>query len=105
MTGSWLGGVLALAVALLPSWLVILGVLPFWNRLQDWNGAPGALQGVNAPLVGILFAALYDPIWRTAILAPRDARLALGALLLIGWRHWPPVLIVVLTAIVAAVIR
>jgi chromate transporter len=103
VTGTWLGGVAALLLTFLPSSLVVLGALPFWGRLHAWRGAPGALQGINAAVVGILLAALYDPIWRTAILSPRDAALALGALRLLETRHWPPVAIVILTAGAAAV--
>ncbi|MFT4041309.1 MAG: chromate efflux transporter, partial [Thermomicrobiales bacterium] len=107
MTGGltgWQGGVFALVATLLPSSLVILSALPFWHHLHRWPGSPGALQGINAAVVGILLAALYAPIWSTAIVAPRDALLAGVGLLLLMVFRLPPIAIVVLMAVVSTLL-
>jgi chromate transporter len=95
---GWLGGGLALAAVFLPSFLLIVGSLPFWELLRRRGGFQSALQGVNAAVVGLLLAALYDPVWRSAIHGPADLALALVAFgLLMFWRL-PPWLVVGLTA-------
>lgn len=60
----------------LPAFLLVVGVLPFWNKLRNSPKIQRALVGVNAAVVGILLAALYDPLWTTAILKPIDFALA-----------------------------
>ena len=83
----------------LPSFLLVIGALPFWQALRDRPGAQSALQGVNAAVVGLLLAALYSPVWRSAIEAPGDFALALGAFLLLAVWKVPPWIVVVLCAI------
>jgi chromate transporter len=93
-----LGGGLALVAVFLPGILLVYGMLPFWAVLRQHPAARAALMGVNAAVVGILLAALFDPIWITAVHSPVDfaiALLAFTALLL--WRV-PVWLVVVLTA-------
>ncbi|WLV25213.1 chromate efflux transporter [Aciduricibacillus chroicocephali] len=75
MKGS-LGGVIAIVAIFLPAFLLILGVLPFWNTIRGNAKVKGALMGVNAAVVGILLAALYNPIWTTSILDVYDFVLA-----------------------------
>lgn len=107
MQGSptgWQGGVFALVATLLPSSLVILSALPFWHLLHRFPGSPGALQGINAAVVGILLAALYSPIWSTAIVIARDAALAGIGLLLLMLFRLPPIVIVVLMAAVSTLV-
>jgi chromate transporter len=89
------GGLLALAAIFLPAWLLVLGALPFWEALRARADAQGALRGVNAAVVGVLLAALYDPVWTSAIRAPADVGLALVCFgLLVFWKL-PPWLVVV----------
>lgn len=99
---GWPGGLFALGATFLPSSLIVLGALPFCDRLHGWTGAPGALQGVNAAVVGILLAALYRPIWSNAIQSPRDLGIGLVALLLLTVMRCPPALVVLLTAVITA---
>jgi chromate transporter len=87
----------------LPGLLLALAGFPVWKWLGRRSAARGALAGVNAAVVGVLGAALYDPIWRSAIINGRDVAIALaGFLLLERWRV-PPIVIVVLTVAAAVV--
>lgn len=96
---GWQGALLALIAIFLPSFLLVIGALPFWDLLRSKRGVQSALSGVNAAVVGLLLAALYRPIWISAILGPADFALALLAFgLLIFWR-WPPWLVVALSAL------
>ncbi|MBF0161546.1 MAG: chromate efflux transporter [Magnetococcales bacterium] len=95
--GGWLGGALALLAIFLPSMLLILGTLPFWALLRQWQAVRAALQGVNAAVVGVLLAALYDPVWTSGILSSRDFGLGLTAFGLLHWWRLPPWLVVLLS--------
>ena len=92
------GGLFALIAVFLPSFLLVIGVVPFWDRLRAWDSFGGALRGINAAVVGLLLAALYDPVWTSAIHGPEDFGLALVALGLLAIWKWPPWLVVVLSA-------
>ena len=96
--GGWGGALLALIAIFLPSFLLIAGALPFWDALRNMAGVQSALSGINAAVVGLLLAALYRPIWTSAILGAADFAIAVSAFgLLVFWR-WPPWLIVALAA-------
>ena len=95
---GWAGGLFALAAIFLPSFLLVIGVAPFWDRLRSWASFGGALRGINAAVVGLLLAALYDPVWTSAIHGPEDFGLALVALGLLAIWKWPPWLVVALSA-------
>jgi chromate transporter len=97
LTG-WVGGLVCLAAIFLPSFLLVVGALPFWDRLRASPAAQSMLAGVNAAVVGLLLAALYDPVWTSAIRGPADFGLGLAAFaLLVFWRV-PPWAVVALTA-------
>jgi chromate transporter len=99
---GWMGAAIALAAIYLPSFLLLIGILPFWDYLRSLGSFQGALRGINAAVVGILLAALYQPIWTSAIHAPIDFALSLLAFgLLVLWK-WPPWLVVLLSALVGA---
>ena len=87
---SWGGAVtavLALAMIFLPGMLLLVAVLPHWARFRRWDSAQALMRGANAAVVGILGAALYHPVWTSAILGPREFALALtGFLLLSVWK-------------------
>ena len=93
------GGFFALFSIFLPSFLLVYGPLPFWNELRKKKSFQSVLNGINAAVVGILLAALYNPIFIGAIMYPADFALAigLGALLMI-WKR-PPWNIVLVAAI------
>lgn len=89
------GGVLALVAVFLPGLLILLAALPFWEALRARPAAQAALRGSNAAVVGILGAALYDPVWTSAVLNPRDFLIAgAGFVALVGWKC-PPWLVVI----------
>ena len=73
------GAALALVAIFLPSFLLIVGALPFWDALRGISGFQAALRGINAAVVGLLLAALYQPVWTSAIRGPADVGLALAA--------------------------
>lgn len=87
---GWFGGVVALTAIFLPSFLLVAGVLPFWERLRRFAPVQAALSGINAAVVGILLAALYQPVWTSAVQHAADFVLALLALMaLMVWRISP----------------
>jgi len=92
------GAAIALVALLLPGMLLVYGMLPFWDAMRTRPAAQAAMRGTNAAVVGILGAALYNPVWTSAVLTPRDFALALaGFLLLTVWKS-PPWIVVVLLA-------
>ncbi|MGH7795012.1 MAG: chromate efflux transporter [Candidatus Binatia bacterium] len=99
MIGGWSGAILCLAAIFLPAFLLVVGALPFWETLRSRTSFQSALSGVNAAVVGLLLAALYQPVWTSAIMSPGDFALGLIAFgLLISWQ-WASWLVVVLTAV------
>ena len=76
---GWLGGAIALTAIFLPSFLLVVGVLPFWEAIRVKPTAQAALKGTNAAVVGILLAALYDPVWLKGIHGSWDLLLGLAA--------------------------
>ncbi|HEY4405939.1 MAG TPA: chromate efflux transporter, partial [Xanthobacteraceae bacterium] len=96
---GWAGAAICLAAVFLPSFLLVFGALPFWASLRGEPRAQAALRGVNAAVVGLLLAALYRPVWTSAIMAPVDFALAIAAFLVLAFWKWPPWLVVVLAAL------
>ena len=92
------GALLALVAIFLPSFLIVVATLPSFGSLRSRVEVQAVLRGVNAAVVGILLAALYDPLWSSAILSPEDFGLALAALGLLAFWKLPPWLVVILTA-------
>lgn len=99
---GWVGGLICLGAIFLPSFLMVAGALPFWNGMRRRPAVQSALKGVNAAVVGLLLAALYTPVWTSAIFSSADFALGLAAfVLLVFWRA-PPWLVVVLGALGAS---
>jgi chromate transporter len=93
------GAALGLFGIFLPGMLVLLGTLPFWDSFRQRGDAQAVMRGVNAAVVGLLGAALYNPLWTTSVKSPGDFGLALvGFVLLTVWRA-PPLLVVIVSAI------
>ena len=87
---------IALVAVFVPGFLLLVGVLPFWNALRTRPAAQALLRGANAAVVGILAAALYDPVFVTAVTGPASFALALVCfVLLISWRVPPWVVVIV----------
>jgi chromate transporter len=96
---GWLGAAICLVGVFLPSWLLVIGALPFWDEIRTRPGVQTALGGLNAAVVGLLLAALYRPVWTSAIGGPGDFALALAAFGLLSLWKCPPWLVVLLAAI------
>lgn len=100
--GGVAGAVVALLAIFIPGILCLLGTLPFWHGLRTRPGAQAAMRGTNAAVVGLLGAALYNPVWVSAVTGPADFAVAAAAfVLLVAWRA-PPLLVVVLAAAAGA---
>ena len=101
MTGElsgWMGGLVLLITIFVPAFLLVVGALPFWEPLRQRDGIQRAMAGVNAAVVGVLAAALYDPVWTSAIHSRADFGLALAAFGLLVYGRKSPVLVVALAA-------
>ena len=96
---GWAGGMICLLAIFAPSFLLILGALPFWEQLRRSVRTQAALVGINAAVVGLLLAALYQPVWTNAILQPQDFGLALLALVALMFWKLPPWLVVIASGV------
>jgi len=101
--GGVIGASVALTAIFLPGFLLVAGVLPLWRSIMSHPSAVRAIAGVNAAVVGLLGAALYDPIWTTAVRGAVDVAIALvGFTLLAAWRV--SAILVVLWCVAASII-
>lgn len=92
------GGLLALIAIFFPAFLLVAGALPFWDSLRRNTQMQRALKGVNASVVGLLLAALYNPVWTSSVKTSGDMGLALVAFALLMFWKWPPLYVVAVTA-------
>lgn len=103
LPNGWSGAGICLFFAFLPSFLLIIGGLPFWETLRTFPYMRRSMLGINASVVGILLAALYHPVFTSAIFSAKDFALAVfGFLLLEQWKlsSWLVVLISVLISLI-----
>ena len=96
---GWIGAVICLMAIFLPSFFLILGVLPFWDSLGKLQSIAKGLLGINAAVVGLLIAAFYNPLWINGILSINDFILAMLAFLLLVFWRIPPFLVVCFSAL------
>jgi chromate transporter len=94
------GGLICLVAIFLPSFLLLIGALPFWETLRRRPAVQSALRGVNAAVV----AALYKPVWTSAIFGPADFAIGVLAFLLLTLWAVPPWLVVISGAATAAIV-
>ena len=93
------GAALGLIAIFLPGVLILMGTLPFWETFRKRAGAQAMMRGVNAAVVGLLGAALYNPVWTSSVKAPGDFGIVLvGFVLLTVWRA-PPLVVVIISAL------
>ena len=93
------GAALGLFGIFLPGLLILVGALPFWDSFRKRESAQAVMRGVNAAVVGLLGAALYNPLWTTSVKTPGDFGIALvGFVLLTAWRA-PPLVVVIVSAL------
>jgi len=102
---GWMGALICLAGIFASSFLLVIGPLPFWDALRRFRPMRSALIGVNAAVVGLLLAFLYDPVWTNAIRSAADFGLALAGFVLLMFWKWPPWLVVLLTAAGGAAVK
>jgi chromate transporter len=95
---GWLGALICLAAIFAPSFLLVVGALPYWDRLRRVPPMRRALAGVNAAVVGLLLAVFYDPVWTSAIQSPKDFALGIAAFGLLVFWNLPAWLVVLLAA-------
>ena len=101
---GWAGAAICLLAVFAPSFLLVVGVLPFWEELRRQPLAQSALMGVNAAVVGLLLAAFYNPVWTAGIMNGTDYVLAMGAFLLLFLWRIPPWLVVAICAVTGAAV-
>jgi chromate transporter len=93
------GAILGLVAIFLPGILILIGTLPFWEAIHSRRGVPAMMRGTNAAVVGLLGAALYNPLWTSSVKTPADFAIALvGFVLLTVWRA-PPLVVVAVGAL------
>lgn len=98
------GAAIALMAIFLPGFLLLVGALPFWDALRRLKPAQAGMRGANAAVVGILGAALYDPVWTSAVLRPLDFAVALaGFVALVAWKA-PPWTVVLALGVAGGII-
>ncbi len=102
---GWIGALICLVGIFASSFLLVIGPLPFWDALRRFRPMRSALVGVNAAVVGMLLAFLYDPVWTNAIRSAADFGLALAAFVLLMFWKVPPWLVVLLTAAAGVIVR
>lgn len=95
---KWIGGLVTLVAIYVPSFLLVWGVLPFWTRLSGSTRVRGAIAGVNAAVVGLLLAALYNPIWTGSVFSPEDFGLVMVLFGLLAIWKMPPWSVVIIAA-------
>jgi chromate transporter len=95
------GALIAIVAIFLPSFLLVGAALPLWGDLRAFAPMRRAMAGINAAVVGILLAALYDPVWTSAVHTGRDFALVVVALVLLGWWRVPSWAVVAITAALA----
>jgi chromate transporter len=94
------GAVIALVAIFLPGLLLVAGLLPSWDAFRRLPSAQAAMRGTNAAVVGLLGAALYNPVWTSAVSGSRDfAIAAVGFVLLVVWRLPPLAVVGVIVAV------
>ena len=97
--GAIVGAIIALVAIFVPGLLILIALLPFWNRLRNAPRMQAALRGTNAAVVGILAAALYDPVFTSAVASPAHFALALAGFIALSMWKMPPWAVVVLCAL------
>lgn len=102
LMGSFSGAAIAVVAMFLPSFLLVIGTLPFWASIRTKPRIQAALKGVNAAVVGILLAALYDPVFTSSVHDPIDFVIVLISFTLLVFYKLSPWIVVIITALLGA---
>jgi chromate transporter len=98
------GAAICLVAIFAPSFLLIAGILPFWQRLIGNPSMEALLRGVNAAVLGVLLAALYNPVWVTAVHSARDVAVLIAGLLALAVWRVPPWTVVIGSSLICGVL-
>lgn len=101
---GWGGALLATVAIFLPAFLLVIGMLPFWDQLRKRAPVRRALMGINAAVIGILIAAFYHPIWTSAIFSPWDFVIVAILYGMLAFWKLPPWTIVVTGALAGTIL-
>ena len=104
MDGPW-GAAVAVLAMFFPSFLLVVGTLPFWSAIRSKSAIQAMLKGVNAAVVGILLAALYNPVFINSIGSAYDFAVAIIAFTLLFFYKWSPWLVVMVTGLIGATLH
>ena len=104
MTQQWQGALIALVMIFLPSFFLVIGVLPYWEKIRSFAPMKAALIGVNAVVVGLLLAALYNPVWTAAVFTWKDFLLAASGFALLTFKKTPSFIVVAALAVVTTLL-
>jgi len=104
-TLGWYGSIICLLAIFLPAFLLIAGILPFWQSIRNNSYAQKALAGANAGVVGLLIAALYNPVWTSTIHNFTDILLVIFALTTLIFFKWPSWLVVLIFSLLGLLLK
>lgn len=99
------GAIMAVFAMFLPSFLLVIGTLPFWSIIRSKKGIQAALKGVNAAVVGILLAALYDPVFTSSVKSPIDFVIVLVTFTLLVVYKLAPIKVVIVSVVLGAIVH
>ena len=102
---GWYGSIICLLAIFLPAFLLIAGVLPFWQSIRNNNYAQRALAGAIAGVVGLLIAVLYNPVWASAVHNLSDIILILSAFCTLMFFKWPSWLVVLVFSLLGMLLK
>jgi chromate transporter len=94
---------LALVAIFLPGMLILVGTLPFWDAFRSRRGAQAVTRGINAAVVGLLGAALYNPVWTSSVHNAADVSVAITGFVLLTALRAPSIVVVVIGALAGIV--
>jgi chromate transporter len=100
-----MGAAVAVFAMFLPSFLLVIGTLPFWSVIRSKPAIQAALKGINAAVVGILLAAFYNPVFVSAIGSTLDFGIAILGFTLLFFYKWPPWLVVLVSALLGMLVH
>ena len=104
MTAGTGGALIAVFAMFLPSFLLVIGTLPFWSIIRSKKGIQAALKGVNAAVVGILLAALYDPVFTSAVNSTIDFVIVLITFTMLVVYKMAPYKVVLVSVVLGAIV-
>jgi chromate transporter len=100
---GWIGATICLCAVFMPSFLLVIGIMPFWNKMRRYPNVRFAMSGINAAVVGLMIAAFFNPVCTSAIKSAKDFSLAVVSFLLLAFCSVPPWAVVLVSTITAGI--